>query len=246
MNNIKKLLSEKGANIVRFVDISSLPANQTQGYMKAIVFCMALSKEFIIAMRDGVKIDRDEFVEKEHETDALADWLAEYLRQIGYRAYSQSEDSHQRNGNFDAKTRSSRLSHKTIARLAGIGYIGKNNLLITEEYGCGFSMCTVLTDAPITTENHPPLLSKCGHCDICTQVCAENAILGNEWSELTGREGVFDVDKCTCALKCMVHCPQTLRYALQVELSELSKDELWKLFPGGIVIGNQVCVAKSR
>ena len=45
----------------------------------------ALSKEFIIAIRDGVQIGRDEFVDKEHETDELADWLAEYIRQKGLR-----------------------------------------------------------------------------------------------------------------------------------------------------------------
>ena len=215
MNNIiKEILFEKGADIIRFVDISNLPASQTQGYGKAILFCMALSKDFIIAMRAGEKREQ-EFVDKEHETDALADWLAEYLEQQGYKSYSQSENSHSQNGNYNEQNRTSRLPHKTIARLAGVGYIGKNSLLINGKYGCAFSMCTVLTDAPIATEKHPLVLSKCGDCDICRQVCFENAILGNEWSEMIGREGIVDVFKCTCALKCMVNCPQTLKYALQ-------------------------------
>ena len=212
-DTIKKLLFDKGADIIRFVDISSLSEDQNQGYKKAIVFCMALSTSFIIAMHNGAETERDEYLEKEQETDALADWLAEYLTQEGYLAYSQSEGSHLKNGAFDKKTLSSRLPHKTIARLAGIGYIGKNNLLITEEFGCGFSMCTVLTNAPIVTENHPPPPSKCGHCIVCRQVCSACAVFGNEWSETRGREGVIDVSKCTCELKCMVNCPQTLRYA---------------------------------
>ena len=211
-SNIEKALFERGADIVRFIDISSLPINQTQGYTRAILFCMALSKDFIIAMRAGEKREQ-EFVDKEHETDALADWLAEYLRQQGYESYSQSENSHSQNGNFDEKTLTSILPHKTIARLAGIGYIGKNNLLINEKYGCAFSMCTVLTNAPITTEEYPLVLSGCGDCGVCKQVCPDNAILGNEWSEITGREGVVDVFKCTCALKCMINCPHTLKYA---------------------------------
>ena len=212
-SKIEELLSEKGADIIRFVDISDLPIAQTQGYKGAILFCMALSKDFVIAMRAGE--DREQyFVDKEHETDALADWLAEYLRLQGYKAYSQSEDNHSQNGNYDKKTYTSILPHKTIAHLAGIGYMGKNNLLINEKYGCAFSMCTVLTDAPITTEKYPPALSKCGDCRICKQVCSDNAVLGNEWSELAGREGVLDVYKCTCALKCMVNCPRTLEYAL--------------------------------
>ena len=209
---IEELLIERGADIIRFIDISNLPVNQTQGYPRAIVFCMALSKDFIIAMCAGEKREQ-EFVDKEHETDALADWLAEYLLQQGYKSYSQSEKSNSRSGNYDEKTHASKFPHKTIARLAGIGYIGKNNLLINEKYGCTFSMCTVLTDARVATKKYPLALSKCGDCCICKQVCSENAILGNEWSEMTGREGVFDVFKCTCALKCMVNCPKTLEYA---------------------------------
>ena len=209
---IEELLFERGADIVRFVDISGLPASQTQGYKSAILFCMALPKDFIFAIRAGEKREQV-FVDKEHETDAIADWLADYLAQQGYKSYSQSEKSHGQNGNYDEKTRTSRLPHKTIARLAGTGYIGKNNLLINEKFGCAFSMCTVLTDAPVAAEKHPLVLSSCGDCNICKQVCSDNAILGNEWSESAGREGVVDVFKCTCALKCMVNCPKTLKYA---------------------------------
>jgi len=221
---IKLKLKERGAGIVRCVDITCLPQNQTQGFTKAVVFCMPLSKEFILATRNGEKTGRDDFVEKESEADALADWLAEYLQQKGYRSYSQSEKSNWESGNFDGETRSSKLPHKTLARLAGIGYIGKNNLFITEEYGCGFCMCTVLTDAPIPTENHPFVPSKCGQCDICKQICPGNAIHGNEWTESGGREGVVNVYSCTCGLLCMVHCPQTVRYALGTIHPDGSKD----------------------
>lgn len=212
-SEIKKLLYEKGVDIIRFVDISSLSGDQTQGFTKAIVFFMALSRQFVIEMRNGVQTERDEFVDKEHETDRLADWLAEYIQGKGYHAYSQSEKSLEENGNYDKKTRSSKLPHKTIARMAGLGYIGKNNLLINEKYGCAFSMCTVLTDAPVTTKKYPLVLSKCGKCNICQTVCPGRAIEGNEWSENGGRDALIDVFKCTCPLKCMVNCPQTLKYA---------------------------------
>lgn len=220
-NQIRDILSEKGADIVRFADISSLAHTQTQGFAKDIVFCLALSREFIIAMHGGKKTEHDEFADKEHEADAIADWLAEYIQGKGYRAYSQSEESNWQNGNFDANTRASRLPHKTIARLAGLGCIGKNNLLITEEYGCAFSICTVLTDAPLNTENYPLVSSKCADCNICRQVCPGNAIHGEEWSESSERDAIVDVFKCSCALRCMVNCPKTLKYALQSNESAL-------------------------
>lgn len=179
---IKNVLYERGADIVRFVDISKLSIKQTQGFSKAILFCMVLSRKFITDMRNNLQIDHDEFVEKEHRTDKLADWLAAYIHQKGYRAYSQSEENNMKSGNYDEKTRSSILPHKTIARLAGLGFIGKNNLLVTKDYGCAFSMCTVLTDALISTESYPIVFSKCGECDICKRVCPAKAIYGKEWT----------------------------------------------------------------
>jgi len=213
---IEQLLFDKGVDIVRFVDISGLPEKQTQGFDKAIVFCVALSKEFMISVHEGKEIGDDEFVTKEHETDVLADWLAAHLQQKGYKAYSQSEKNNDDHGNYNEKTKISNLPHKTIAHLAGLGYIGKNSLLITKEFGCAFSMCTVLTDAPVTTECHPITESKCGDCNDCMQACPENAIRGIDWSDNAGREAIIDVTKCIqCALKCVASCPETLKYANQ-------------------------------
>ena len=214
---IENLLIERGADIVRFVDVSALPADKTHGFTKAIVFCVALSKAFVVAVRNGDKIERDEFADKEHETDRLADHLAEYIRRQGYGAYSQSEASLSENGDYDENTLASNLPHKTIARLAGLGFIGNNNLLITEEYGCAFSMCTVLTDAPVVALNPPPVPSKCGSCNICKDICPVHAIHGVPWSVDSGRDGVVDIFRCRedCVFLCAANCPHTLRYALQ-------------------------------
>ncbi len=215
-SELAQFLHDKGADIVRFVDISELPAEQTQCFSGAILVCMVLSREFIQDARSGnLKADHDEFVEKEHNTDELADWLMLYLRRQGYRAYSQSEDNNTKNGRYDEKTRSSALPHKTIARLAGLGFIGKNNLLVTPAYGCALSMCTVLTDAPISPDRYPIISPMCGTCDVCRNICPTGAIHGNEWSLGCEREFLVDVFKCVCPLACMLNCPWTLRYVAQ-------------------------------
>ncbi len=210
---LKTILKEKGANIVRFVDISELPQQQTQGFTKAIVFCIALSKEFITNIYNNVHVEHDEFLEKDEKVNELAEWIEDYIQQKGYGAYAQSENNNSLKGNYDKNTRTSVLPHKTIARLAGLGFIGKNNLLVTEEYGCGFCMCTVLTDAPILGEKYPIIDSKCGKCEICKRVCPAQAIRGNQWTQRDGRENIVDVFRCSCALKCMINCPWTIKYA---------------------------------
>lgn len=216
-HELKKILHEKGADIVRFVDISELSPEQTQGFTKAILLSMVLHKKFLAEIRDNLQPEGNEFAEKEKLTDELADWLAEFLQGEGYRAYSQSEKSNGENGCFDEETQSSNLPHKTIARLAGLGFIGKNNLLVTQEYGCALSMCTVLTDAPITVENYPIIPSKCGKCNDCKDICPVCALHGNDWTPISKRDDRVDASKCILELKCMVYCPWTLKYIMSEE-----------------------------
>ncbi|MBI9063902.1 MAG: epoxyqueuosine reductase [Marinilabiliaceae bacterium] len=216
-------LKNRGADWLSFVDISHLSIDQTKGYRSAILIGLVLSPEYLQKVTDTSdyvremirckRIHEDEFHLKELQADQLADYLAHYLTQKGYPAYSQSEDSIYLTGFYNEKTKSTPLPHKTIARLAGLGWIGKHNLLVTPEYGSAICMCTVLTDAPITTHSvEVPLSAQCGACGICQVICADHAIKGKAWDVTTSRDGVVDVYKCTTCFKCVVHCPWTQKY----------------------------------
>jgi epoxyqueuosine reductase QueG len=208
-------LKRKGADIVRFADLYCLSEKESRGFGKAILIGTLLSKEYIINLCKATQTCSNEFDEKEHRTDKLAEWTAVYLREHGYNAFAQSEENIGQNGYFDTKTKTSILPHKTIAVLAGLGWIGKNNLLITQDYGCAFCMCSVLTDAPIDVKTPPLISSKCGECETCKKVCPTNAILGNVWSKNSNRNTLIDVFRCECCLKCLSHCNWTARYAKQ-------------------------------
>ena len=222
-DEIKNVLFERGVDIVRFVDISCFSKEQNFGFEKAIIFCIVLSKEYIIEILNGKEIDydNDEYLTKELKVEKMADCLADYIRQKGFKALSQSEESNLKNGYIEQAYIDPKLQQgisflplKAIARVGGLGYIGKSNLLITEEFGSAFTMCAVLTNAPVTTENHTIIESKCGSCDACVINCPANALLGNEWTISGGRESLVDVSKCCCPLKCMVFCPFTIKYAM--------------------------------
>ncbi|MDP8234770.1 MAG: hypothetical protein P9M08_00145 [Candidatus Erginobacter occultus] len=66
------------------------------------------------------------------------------------------------------------LSHKEVARRAGLGWIGRNNLLVTPERGSRVRLVTVLTDLPLTTGQ--PLERDCGECRDCLEACPAGAI----------------------------------------------------------------------
>jgi epoxyqueuosine reductase QueG len=69
------------------------------------------------------------------------------------------------------------LSHKRIAVAAGLGWIGRNNLLVTLEHGSQVRLVTVLTDIPEDgqTQGSAPTRG-CGSCRACIAVCPAGAI----------------------------------------------------------------------
>jgi epoxyqueuosine reductase QueG len=74
----------------------------------------------------------------------------------------------------DWKTQRAHLSHKHVARAAGLGWIGRNNLLVNEQFGSRIRLVTVLTDIPLLVSS--PSIRDCGSCLDCLSVCPAGAI----------------------------------------------------------------------
>jgi epoxyqueuosine reductase QueG len=66
------------------------------------------------------------------------------------------------------------LSHKHVARAAGLGWLGRNNLLVNRELGSRFRLVTVLAGMPL--EPDAPLELDCGACRACAKACPAGAI----------------------------------------------------------------------
>ena len=66
------------------------------------------------------------------------------------------------------------ISHKAVARLAGIGWQGKGLLIVSPQYGPRIRLSSVLTDMPLSCDK--PVKNKCGTCDECTRACPASAI----------------------------------------------------------------------
>ena len=68
------------------------------------------------------------------------------------------------------------ISHKAVARMAGLGWQGKNLLLITPQFGSRVRLVTVLTNAPLTVDG--AIRNRCGDCTACQDACPAQAIKG--------------------------------------------------------------------
>jgi len=75
---------------------------------------------------------------------------------------------------IDWKNQRGHLSHKHVARAAGLGWIGRNNLLVTEPFGSRIRLVTILTDLPLEVDS--PMEKDCGTCRVCMKVCPAGAI----------------------------------------------------------------------
>lgn len=192
-------IKDSGADFVYFVDVTTLPADATDGYTCAVLFGKVLSREYISTLRAGQKPKRQECSATERRMDTLAVKLVDRLETEGYKSV--------------AKMKSGRLPHKTVALRAGLGFIGKNNLLVNEQYGCALVLGKVLTTAPFITMNMSPKEPQCGDCSVCVDVCPTKALYGKTWSVTTSRDEIMVRKLCNLCLKCMLWCPYTAEYA---------------------------------
>lgn len=210
---LQNFAEENHIDIIRVVDITSLSLEENRGYFRAILLVKALPKEYIDKLNCEKETDYTVFSNYETKTDELADKLAAIIQEKGYRAISQSENGIDFRGEFDEKTKSSILPHKKIATMSGLGWIGKNNLLVTEKYGAALSMCSVLTDMPLDTVNTEIISSRCGECNLCVKACPVQAIHGKKWELGTSRDDIVDVYQCITCLKCLAGCRFSIIYS---------------------------------
>ncbi|MCP4757680.1 MAG: epoxyqueuosine reductase [Proteobacteria bacterium] len=103
------------------------------------------------------------------------------------------------------------ISHKLPAHLAGLGWIGKNCLLLSREFGPRVRFATVLTDAPLAEGTKKD--KKCGKCRVCIDACPVGAFTDVEFSPTDDVDVRFDTAKCSeyrskhpCGL-CVSTCP---------------------------------------
>jgi len=83
------------------------------------------------------------------------------------------------------------LSHRKLGYLAGLGWIGRNNLLVNEELGSQFRLVSILTDMPLAIDK--PSKKDCGNCRLCVKICPCGAIQESPAD--------FDYKKCFDQLK---------------------------------------------
>lgn len=81
------------------------------------------------------------------------------------------------NSRFKSMVDTGELSDVAVAERAGIGFIGRNGLLVTHEFGTYVYLGEIITNIPFEPDNRVPF--GCGDCYRCVTACPTDALLGD-------------------------------------------------------------------
>ncbi|MCI8561203.1 MAG: epoxyqueuosine reductase [Dorea sp.] len=222
---LKEVLYGQGAALVGIADMSQV---QDCDFQTGAAVAVPLPENIIVDLQKApTKEYYDLYYSLNGKLNEIVMAGEEFLRDRGFEAYAQTTDRVKVD-----QDNVSKLPHKTVALKAGLGWIGKNCLLVTPEYGPAVRISSLLTDAPLICDE-PVTHSRCKSCSLCVEKCPAQALKGTLWEAGMPREKLVDVEKCykkqeeimyqatgiktdLCG-KCFAVCTYTQRYLRQSE-----------------------------
>ena len=176
-DDLERLCQSRGAvglGVARLADVRTddflLPADTLARLPLAVSIAMRVSADVLCTLENHPnRLYEHHYRQVNFALDRLALELTNRVQELGASALpiaaSQLVDWENQRGH---------LSHKRIAVAAGLGWLGRNNLLVTPAYGAQVRLVTVLTNLPLPAGE--PLARDCRSCRRCVASCPANAI----------------------------------------------------------------------
>jgi epoxyqueuosine reductase len=178
-SSLKKFCRQWGADIFGVADVAQiskefvLPAELAQALDRAVVLGARLSAAVLREIKDQpTKLYFHHYRTLNALLDQLALRTVNFIQAKGFLALPIPASQI-----IDWQNQKAHLSHKKIGYLAGLGWIGRNNLLVNKSLGSQFRLATILTDMPLKTDK--PVKDSCGRCRACVTVCPSGSIKEN-------------------------------------------------------------------
>jgi epoxyqueuosine reductase len=96
--------------------------------------------------------------------------LRKRLQKFGEKIISEVGDM-----NYRPFVDSAPILERAVAEQAGLGWIGKNTMLINRQAGSFFFLGEIFTDLPLVIDT--PVSAHCGSCQACLDICPTQAIV---------------------------------------------------------------------
>ena len=125
-----------------------------------------------------------------HTIDEMSIGLVMDIEQAGYHAVPIPSAEPYTYWDKDNREGKGILSLRHAAALAGLGWIGRNTLLVSSDFGNRLWLSAVLTDMPL--DEDPLAENLCPeHCRICLDACPQHALDGTTIIQKRCREICF-------------------------------------------------------
>ena len=160
MDRLKEYLLASGADIVGYADLTQLASDCRSNFPYGISIGKALNTEIVRQIPSNTAIEAygEAYDQLNDSLDTLCLLTGKFIEDQGYHALPQTTMYVREQNPGRAQ-----LPHKTVAALAGLGWISKSSLLITPQFGSAIRITSVLTDMPLKT-THYKYWCQCGAC----------------------------------------------------------------------------------
>ncbi len=176
LSTLRQYALENGAALFGACDVVGLrpefhfAPGEAEGLTSALSVAVRLSRAVLDGLHDGpTLLYKWHYRQANAQLDRIAFLLSALLQERGWRAVpvpaSQVVDWQRQVGH---------LSHRHVAVAAGLGWLGRNNLLVTPAFGAQVRLVTVLTDLPVPQRE--VLRFSCDTCRACISACPAQAI----------------------------------------------------------------------
>ena len=172
----------------------------------AVTMLMRLDPAVLHGLHHGPTDDyREEYRRVNAALDATTATLATALGERGYRtetvpattpaAAKGGGETPGGDGGMPGRQASASFPHKTAATQAGLGWIGKTALFVSNEFGPAVRLTTVFTDLSLPAGT-PILEGRCGDCRACVDACPADCGRDVRWRAGMPRSRLFDAGAC--------------------------------------------------
>ena len=186
---IRELAVTLGADIVGIASADAINAIAPAGHRPEdtlpraqSVVCLGIKTLNSVFQSPNPRVARVSYVHSHRRLNDMGWEIASFFEQEGYEALPITSDVPI--DMMEKKGLWGDISHRHVAMAAGLGKIGKNQLLLTPQYGAKIRLTSIVTAAPLKSDEEANLQICPEGCNLCIDSCPAKALSSENFDKV--------------------------------------------------------------